>query len=492
MRSLFLIVLLQLSFSASAQYKLRQVISQNSSSLAFNVLQINENHFMIPDYSKDIVFLYEKINNRWELKQEIKPSDFTGNKSFGWYASLSGSTLMVGASKDANNLGAVYFFEKNASGMYIQTSKISSPIPNNGGSDAYWGGKYINIHGSIATVARNNGLNSHFHVLTKNPDKTWSISDSVSLNFTIGGRNVYLSDSLIIAASHYWFAPQFAFIRKNNTTGKWDNISYVQLPWYSRKDYFAEHIDYNGAYLVFSSHKSDVVQNSETYTEAGKVYVMKLKNGTWDFDQEIIAPTLHNQDLFGYSMKMDGNTLLVGANYQDFSSSETDSLSQSGAAYVYQLKNGTWDFYQKLTATPRLANKYFGRAVNIDNEQIVVAESGNIYYYSKESDCMNQPGGDAFYDICTNCVEGTSGYTQGLNLLRCVVTNTLEVKSNGLTIYPNPVSDELTLSEEIDWELRSIEGVLLRSGSGNKIDFSTEQNGVFILTAGKQQYKIVK
>lgn len=119
------------------------------------------------DYSKDALFVYNNINGSWEYSQTITPDDATGDKSFGWHFSISGNTIMVGASNDIDDLGAVYFFEKNGTGQWNQTTKITSPVPSSPSSDAYWRGRYINVNGSVATATRNNGLNSQFHVLGK-------------------------------------------------------------------------------------------------------------------------------------------------------------------------------------------------------------------------------------------------------------------------------------------------------------------------------------
>lgn len=73
-------------------------------------------------------------------------------------------------------------------------------------------------------------------------------------------------------------------------------------------------------------------------------------------------------DNFGYSVAIDGDTIVVGARYDD------DKGSNSGSVYVFGWNGGTssWSQQQKLTASDGASSDYFGFSVAISGDVIVV------------------------------------------------------------------------------------------------------------------------
>ena len=71
---------------------------------------------------------------------------------------------------------------------------------------------------------------------------------------------------------------------------------------------------------------------------------------------------------FGYSMAIDGDTIVVGAHTHD------DGGSDSGSVYVFRTSDGgaTYDQVAKLTASDAAASDLFGNSVAIDGDTILV------------------------------------------------------------------------------------------------------------------------
>ena len=90
-------------------------------------------------------------------------------------------------------------------------------------------------------------------------------------------------------------------------------------------------------------------------------------------------------DLFGNSVAIDGDTVVVGAINDD------DGGSESGAAYVFRTTDG-WDTHieLKLTAADAAEDDYFGISVAIDGDTVVVwafgAGTGGAVYVFHTSD----------------------------------------------------------------------------------------------------------
>ena len=492
MKTLFSALSLVLTFSVFAQFQLRQVFAPqtNLNNYGINV-DIDGSTLITADYSKDVVYIYEFENGLWELVQEIKPLDFTGNKYFGWRFSVSGSTIMVGASHDNNNFGAVYFFERSAIGVWEQKTKILSPIPS---SSAYWGGLLIETNGKIATAARNNGLNSYFHVLGKKSDNTWEFTDSLTLpSGWIGSPQSHVEDSLIIVPNLYWNPANLNVYRKQ-TDGKWKFIEGAKPSTPITVDYFANSIAVSGKKMVVGSPKEDVIIGTDTIKQAGRIYLFEEINGLWVNTNVYHASLPKSGDDFGENVAIEGNTFVAGARYHDFSATNTDSVVNSGAVYVFEFQNNDWVETQKLTSFNRTASENFGKHLAFNNGNILIGAASKMYVFNKSADCMAETKGTAFYDVCSICVDGTSGNLPNLTRSNCVITGDVEnaQSMNVLEAYPNPVNELLHLSTSANWKLFSAQGMFLSEGGGTIINMANQTNGVYLLLVEGQVIRIVK
>lgn len=86
---------------------------------------------------------------------------------------------------------------------------------------------------------------------------------------------------------------------------------------------------------------------------------------------ELVASNAARGDLFGYSVCLSGDVLVVGAP-------ETDrgGFSQSGSAYVFERLGGLWTETQELVAPAPTSGALFGTAVACDGDVVVVGAPG--------------------------------------------------------------------------------------------------------------------
>lgn len=104
---------------------------------------------------------------------------------------------------------------------------------------------------------------------------------------------------------------------------------------------------------------------------AGSAYVFERVGGVWTQTAKLIAADGTNSDYFGCAVGVSGNTIVVGA-YGD-----GDKGTYSGSAYVFERAGGVWTQKSKLLAGDGAANNYFGYSVGIDGDGIVVGAYGN-------------------------------------------------------------------------------------------------------------------
>jgi hypothetical protein len=129
--------------------------------------------------------------------------------------------------------------------------------------------------------------------------------------------------------------------------------------------------------------------NSSSGTRAGHVQIYKPVNSNWTQRAKLTASDGAASDLFGQSVSIDGYTMVIGARLND------DDGLDSGSAYVFT-RGSTFNWTQiaKLTASDAAASDYFGHSVSIDGDTIVIgapyedvygSNSGAAYVYTRNT-----------------------------------------------------------------------------------------------------------
>ncbi|MCA8942128.1 MAG: integrin [Planctomycetes bacterium] len=115
---------------------------------------------------------------------------------------------------------------------------------------------------------------------------------------------------------------------------------------------------------------------------SGAAYVFVRENGTWVQQAYLKPSTIHGDERFGISVDVSGDTIVVGAYFEDGGSAgvdgdEFDQTEQnSGAAYVFVRSGTTWTQQAYLKASNPDADDQFGRSVSVSGDTIVVGSSG--------------------------------------------------------------------------------------------------------------------
>ncbi len=126
-----------------------------------------------------------------------------------------------------------------------------------------------------------------------------------------------------------------------------------------------------------------------TLNQPGRAYVFVKPASGWTDMTQTAELTSTDGACFGYSVGIDGNTIVVGAQ------ATSSTLQDAGAAYVYVRPTGGWiNMTQtaKLTASDPVAGNDLGYAVGISGNTIVASAPyarenlfGKIYVYEQPS-----------------------------------------------------------------------------------------------------------
>jgi hypothetical protein len=129
--------------------------------------------------------------------------------------------------------------------------------------------------------------------------------------------------------------------------------------------FFGWSVAISGETIVVGAHQDD-----DTARGSGSAYVFVRSGSTWMEQTKLTASDGAARDYFGYSVAISGETIVVGAYQYD----------GSGAAYVFVRHGTRWIQQAKLTADDGAGADLFGSSVAIHGETVVVGASGDDYY----------------------------------------------------------------------------------------------------------------
>jgi hypothetical protein len=119
-------------------------------------------------------------------------------------------------------------------------------------------------------------------------------------------------------------------------------------------------------------------QADNSANDSGAAYVFVRRGSTW-VQQAYLKPSNTGAgDQFGASLAMDGDTIVVGAPFEDSAATGIDgnqgdnSAADSGAVYVFTRSGSTWTQQAYVKASNAGATDYFGADVSLDDATLAV------------------------------------------------------------------------------------------------------------------------
>ncbi|MBM9578359.1 FG-GAP repeat protein, partial [Leptospira sp. 201903070] len=179
------------------------------------------------------------------------------------------------------------------------------------------------------------------------------------------------------------------------TLSQWGNAAYIKASNSDIADYYGNAVAIDGdtmvvgAYLENSSQTT--ITNASTASSdngadsSGAVYVYKRTNGIWEQEAYLKASNAEAGDWFGYSVAINGDTIVVGAYLESSNqtavtngapASADNSAGGAGAAYVYRRIGNAWTEEAYLKASNAEAGDSFGYSVAVNGDTIAVGAIG--------------------------------------------------------------------------------------------------------------------
>jgi len=126
-------------------------------------------------------------------------------------------------------------------------------------------------------------------------------------------------------------------------------------------DMFGHTVSMDGDYAIIGAPAAD---------GPGYAYIFKNSGTNWTEEQKLTASDCEIWDEFGYSVSIDGEYAIIGAQYDD----------DKGSAYIFKRTGSTWTEEQKLTASDGEIWDLFGMSVAICGEYAIIGGFGDDNY----------------------------------------------------------------------------------------------------------------
>ncbi len=259
------------------------------------------------------------------------------NDSFGNSVAISGTRVVVGASRDetgGSDAGSAYVYDLSSGNPTVPVATLNNPSP--AAYDNF--GAAVSISGTRVVVAA--------------PFKNTGV-------YYAGSVYVYdLSSGTPIVP-----------------------VATLNSPTPGAFDYFGISVAISGTRVVVGAKTDD-----QGVTDAGSVHVYDLSGGTPTTPVVILNnPNPTVEDQFGYSVAISGTRVVVSAPFDDMGASD------AGSAYVYDLAGGTPTVPVATLSNPSpAADDRFGWSVAISGTRVVVSapfddtgaiDAGSVYLY---------------------------------------------------------------------------------------------------------------
>ena len=308
-------------------------------------------------------YVFTRVAGGWTQAGKLTAIDPKVDAGFGHAVAVHGDTIVVGAyeedhpdpndpTKDIGDVGAAYVFTRPATGWADMTQTARLTASDAASNDEF--GNSVAVHGDTIVVGapeEHTGARGSAYIFTK-PANGWvNTNQTATLRGELGG------------------------------------------------DRFGRSVALHGDTVVVGAHEVGTHDKGEAY-----VFTKSAATGVWDdWDKKkanhatarLTASDGASGDRFGRAVAMDGDTIVVGALYNDYDDPDnnTNDVSNSGAAYVFiKTATGGWaDMTQtaKLTVFDRAENDQFGISVAVDGDTVLVGadqddgKRGSVYVFTK-------------------------------------------------------------------------------------------------------------
>jgi hypothetical protein len=344
-------------------------------------------------------YIYRFDGIGWVEEAKLTADDGTADDNFGYSVSISGDVAVVGAFGEGilgqyndEFSGAAYVYRFDGAN-WIQEAKLTA-------NDFAMGdlfGSAVSISGDVIVVGAvgddDAGSNSGAAYVYRFNGTDWKQEAKLVASDAAEGKDFGFSVSVsgeaaVVGArddSHSGIGSGAVYVYQYNGTN-WIETDKLTANDAASNDVFGDSVSLSGDVIVVGADSDD-----DAGLQSGSAYVFRFDGNHWIQEAKLLASDGAANDHFGRTVSVDGNIIVIGSTFDD------DAGDYSGSAYLYWFNGNHWIQKAKLTASDADKQDAFGSSVSVSGKVIVVGaendddggpESGAAYVYG--SPC-NEP-----------------------------------------------------------------------------------------------------
>ena len=338
-------------------------------------------------------YVFARSGGTWTLQQKITASDGIGFELFGSAVAVNRDTIVVGSlfSGDLSSpySGAAYVFVRSG-GIWAERQKLTPNDPMTWGRFGY----SVAINGDTILIgtpgASDAGSTSGAAYIFARTAGVWALHQKLTASDASAGNEfgdsvALTSDTAVVGSplsGDAGFASGAAYVFVRNGTA-WNQQQKLTASDPAPLDAFGYSVAVTGDTAVIGA------PSDSRGSFPGSAYAFTRSGGLWSQHDKLTAAGGAPGGEFGFSVALGEDKLVVG-------SVSDDTLGlDAGSAYVFARSGGAWNQQQKLTASDGSALGLFGFSVAVSSDTILVGSpdsgfpqtvpySGSAYVYEPE------------------------------------------------------------------------------------------------------------
>ena len=325
-------------------------------------------------------FVFRTLSSNWAQEAKTVATGGAADDQFGNSVAISGDTAIIGAPSDDvsgnNNQGSAYIFTRNGT-VWTQQAQLNATggaANDNFGFSVAINGDTVIVGAVYDDVGANSDQGSAY-IFVRN-STTWT--QQAQLNGSDGAANDSFGTSVGISGDTVIVGAYADTVGANNGQGSAYIFTRTGTGWSQQAqliatdgaplDMFGNSVAISGDTAVVGAYGDDVGANSDQ----GSAYVFTRSGTVWTQQAQLLATGGVGGDFLGISVSISGDTAIVGACFDD-----TGANANQGSAYVFTRSGTVWSQQAQLLAVGGAANDLFGISVAISGDTVIVGANGD-------------------------------------------------------------------------------------------------------------------
>ena len=374
-----------------------------------NAVAISGNLLIVGAYLTDAhgansgaAYVFERAaSGLWQKTAQLSPADGSANDWFGFSVAIAGNVAVIGAVFDdttaGGDAGSAYVFERNAANP-SQWSQLARVVAGDAGADDNFGYS-VGISGDTVIVGawQEDGASNALpdaggaYVFQRNVGGTnaWGQVKKLVATTPVSGDRfgsavAIDADAVVVGAPSANDAGvdsgvAYVFERNRGGANQWGSArKLVPTPDAGEStaagDNFGTAVSLSGDKVLVGAMRDEPGSNLDAAGDFGSAYLFQRDRSgvaNYGFVSKLFAADRARGDLFGSSVAISGNRLVIGAR----------TASQAGAAYLFEQNPNNldqWTQLERLAPPNGVPDDHFGWSVGLSSGRAVVGATFNL------------------------------------------------------------------------------------------------------------------